>query len=116
MRKAKAAVTPAIELQVVDVEPGAGAADDVDGMLVVPVMAEALAEVDPRSLSLHRWDEQAGQYDLLPESGFDVSGAYVHGRITAPGRYAALGIPTGKALTEDRRGVGMPCCSACSTG
>jgi hypothetical protein len=108
VRKAEAAVTPAIELQVVDVEPGAGEAGDVDGTLVVPVMAEALAEVDPRSLSLHRWNERAGQYDLLPESGFDVSGGYVHGRITAPGRYAVLGVPTEKALTEVQRGAGRP--------
>lgn len=106
--KAEAAIAPEVELQVVEIELSAEQAGDVGGILVVPVAAESLGDVDPRSLALHRWDAEVEQYDLIPGSGFDLTEGYVHGRITASGRYAVLGVPTGTVLTEVQQGAGWP--------
>jgi hypothetical protein len=102
VRKTEATIAPEIELQVVEVE------EHAVGTLVVPLSAGKLVDVDLRSLALHRWDAEAEQYDLLPGSGFDVSGVYVYARIAAAGRYAVLGLPTGAVLAEVERGPGGP--------
>ena len=103
--RVKAAVDSSIELQVVHVTAKDGYAA---GTLVVPVPTKALDSIDPRSLALHRWNEQTKQYDIVHQSGFDLTGGYVHGRISGSGRYAVLALPTGDALERVIDGAGTP--------
>lgn len=93
VRSAKPATDSAAEVLAVTVT---AKEDFVAGTLVLPISAEDARHVDPRSLALHRWNNRTKQYDLLPQSGFDVAGGYVHGLISGSGRYAALAIPTGR--------------------
>ena len=95
VQQTRAIVDATIELQVVEV---AVEGDYAAGTLIIPVAPNLLDGIDPRSLALHRWDSKAKQYDLMPQSGFELRGGYVHGRISRPGRYAVLGLPTGDAL------------------
>jgi hypothetical protein len=68
------------------------------GTLVLGVEREDVDDVDPRTLRLLRFDEQADSYTLVEPFGFDVENGYVWGRITAPGIYAVFGLPSPGAV------------------
>jgi hypothetical protein len=103
--RAKPDIDASVEVQVVQVTVrGSYAA----GTLVVPIATKAIDKVDPRSLALHRWNEQTRQYDLVHQSGVDLSGGFVYGRISGSGRYAVLGLPLGDAVDRVVGGAGAP--------
>src|SRR5215470_18872137 len=54
VRRAEPSMSPTIELHVVTVEANVSA---MPGTLILPVSAEDLKDVDPRSLALHLWDQ-----------------------------------------------------------
>lgn len=68
--------------------------DPLASVLRIPLEHERVAAFVPGSLRIARWDETGGRFRLLAASAYDADRGYVYGRITRPGIYTALGLPS----------------------
>lgn len=62
------------------------------GKLVVGVDAEGLRTVDPETLRIFRWDEEAAGFEVIARSAPGQTRDYVWGELTRPGLYGVVGI------------------------
>jgi photosystem II stability/assembly factor-like uncharacterized protein len=65
----------------------------IPGTLVLPLSKIGYAGVDEQTLRLFRWNEHARLFDPVAVSRVAARGGFLWGRITAPGYYAAIGLP-----------------------
>src|SRR5262245_2700411 len=82
--------------------------DFVAGTLLVPLSEKDIAGVETRSLALCRWDERNDDYQLVHDAAVDINAGCLSGRITAPGVYAVVGVPSDERHLEALRDAGRP--------
>jgi len=64
----------------------------IQGTLAVSFDARRLGYVGRDSLRLFRFDDELKRFEVVPGSAVSRDGDYVYGRISAPGKYAVIGI------------------------
>jgi hypothetical protein len=69
----------------------------VSGVLVLRVDPKRLGAVASTTLRLFRWDAEARRFSIVEDSGSE-DGAYVWGRLTTGGTYAAIGLNADPAV------------------
>ncbi len=62
-----------------------------------------VSHLDPGSIVVARWDGAAERFRVLPQSGYDEAGHYAFARISEPGTYTAIGLPTDPRLITTLR-------------
>lgn len=58
------------------------------------VSKKDIAHLYPDSVFVARWDENTKRFCLIPQSTYNHTGGYVFARITRPGLYTAIGLPS----------------------
>ena len=70
------------------------------GVARIALSPGAAGSFDPRGVRVFRYDEATRRWNIVEHSGYDAAHQYAWARVTAPGTYAAIGLPAEPAATR----------------